>query len=175
MKNPQPDTLEKLSARLAQTLDGRPRQLAWGDPQAMRRSLEAARLTFGGRRGMMTREARLVRSILAVRLQGRAASFVQLKYACLGLAQPVDWEARRLLDEEPLCEILLRQVAALQGDPRRFAACLRGLRKARQMASAEVIPHASPCARNLERLARFFLASSPADDGIPARQPAAEA
>ena len=84
--------LDELEKRLAQALAGRPRQLGWGDLPAMSRSLEAVRQAFGDRRGM-GREQRVARGVMAFRIQGESTDFVYLKYACQGLAQPMDWES----------------------------------------------------------------------------------
>jgi hypothetical protein len=148
--------LKNLQDRLKQALSGRPRQLAWGDLPAMQKSLEAARLALQEKRGM-TREQRIARGVLAFRLQGRDTDFVSLKYACLGVNQPVDWDSRRLLEDEAALKLLLHQVAALP-DPRRFAACSRGLLAVWQQ--REKTPPPPAAARNLEHLRQFLHAGA---------------
>ncbi|WP_415035730.1 hypothetical protein [Azonexus sp.] len=152
--------LEKLQARLQETLAGRPRQLAWGAPQAMSQSLERVRIALRARRGM-DREQRIARGLMAFRMLGAKTAFVPLKYACYGLALPVDWEARRLLAERQSLEILLRRVGDFSEDPRRFAACYRGLLSSCQQARAENFPAASALADNLRHLENFLRTNAP--------------
>jgi hypothetical protein len=147
--------LKALETRLRHALSGRPRQLAWGDAFAMRNALASVRLAFGDRRGM-TREQRIAQSVMAFRLQGQNTDFVRLKYACLGLAQPTDWDARRLLEDEKLLQTLLRQVAALRHDKRRFAACRRNLQISLEQATAKETPPSPAMTRNLEMLRAFL-------------------
>ena len=147
--------LEKLQARLQETLAGRPRQLAWGHPQAMSQSLERVRIALRGRRGM-DREQRIARGVMAFRIQGERTDFVALKYACHGLSQPMDWESRRLLDDREQVERLLRRVLDFAADPRRFAACYRGLLASCQQARAADFPRDGPLAANLRRLEHFL-------------------
>jgi len=118
--------LETLQDDLTKLLAGRPRQLGWGEPQRMSEALERVRQSFGGRRAMV-REQRMARGVMAFRLLGQATDFVNLRYACQGLAQPMDWESRRLLGDRHQVEALLQRVEALRGDMRRFIACYRGL------------------------------------------------
>ncbi|MDR2165082.1 MAG: hypothetical protein LBO79_05540 [Zoogloeaceae bacterium] len=147
--------LETLKARLEEAMSGRPRQHGWGDLPALRRSLEATRLAFGDTLGI-AREARIVQGVMAFRLQGERVDFVRLKYACLGLARPLDWEARRLLEDERLTRLLLQRVAALRDDPRRFGMCCRNLLTALEQATAEETPPSAAVARNLGLLRRFL-------------------
>lgn len=148
------EALKRLSDGLEQAFAGRPRQLAWGDPAAMRRSLEAVRMALGNRRGM-TREARIVQSVLAFRVQRGKVDFVRLKYACYGLADPVDWESRRLLEDDRLLQNLLQQVRALSGDPHRFAACQRGLTHALKTLQ-DITPRPPALERNMAVLEGFL-------------------
>ncbi|MCX8145183.1 MAG: hypothetical protein N3C59_02475 [Azovibrio sp.] len=147
--------LENLQAQLGACLTGRPRQFGWGQPQAMSQSLERVRDAFGGRPAM-DRKRRIARGVMAFRLQGEATDFLHLKYACLGLAQPMDWEARRLLADRELVERLLRRVCDFAADPRRFAACCRGLQAACAQARAPDFPLSADLAANLDRVECFL-------------------
>jgi hypothetical protein len=147
--------LKTLENRLKQAAAGRPRQLAWGDLPAMRKSLEAVRASLGDKRGM-TRAQRIAQSVMAFRLHGKEVDFVRLKYVCLGLTHPADWDARRLLDDETLLPALLQQVCSLRFDPRRFSICWRNLMTAFEEAKTEKTPFSPAATRNLERLAQFL-------------------
>lgn len=147
--------LDELEKRLAQTLAGRPRQLGWGDLPAMSRSLEAVRQAFGDRRGM-GREQRVARGVMAFRIQGESTDFVYLKYACQGLAQPMDWESRRLLADREQVQRLLQRVLDFADDRRRFAACYRGLLASCLHAREAGFPAGSPLAANLLLLEQFL-------------------
>jgi len=70
---------------------------------------------------------RIARGVLAFRLRGKDAPLPDLKYACYGLARPVDWEGRLLIDEAPLYRTLLTTVDGLANRPAAFADCYRGL------------------------------------------------
>jgi hypothetical protein len=146
--------LAALEKRLGETLNSRPRQLAWGDPARMTKSLEAVRACFGGHSGM-ARAQRILQGVMAFRLQGKNAEFLTLKYACMGLMQPMD-DSRLLLEDEPLLETLLRAVEMLRPEPRRFRICLRALAGAWRQATQEGRTKTPACARNLDRLKHFL-------------------
>jgi hypothetical protein len=129
------NALEDLEKRLADVLSGRPRRLAWGDPRAMRASLERVRERFTRRGGVAPAE-RVARGVMALRILGADADFVHLKYACYGIAQHADWNGRRLLEDAALVRKLLACVEARRGNERRFAACRRGLLKSWREAAA---------------------------------------
>ena len=118
--------LDDLAQRLAAAFHDRPGQLAWGATAIMHQSLEAARDLARHRRGV-SREQRIARGIMALRIQGGNPDFVHLKYACYGLAHAADWDSRRLLTDVALVQKLLTQVERLRPDKRRFQACCRGL------------------------------------------------
>ncbi|WP_303785628.1 hypothetical protein [Azovibrio restrictus] len=150
------NALENLQARLQEILAGRPRQLGWGQPQLMSQSLERARDALGGRRAM-GRNQRIARGLMAFRIQGAGTDFVHLKYACQGLALPMDWESRRLLADREQVERLLQRVLDFADDSRRFAACYRGLLASCLHAREAGFPPAGPLAANLQRLEQFLI------------------
>lgn len=63
---------------------------------------------------------------MAFRLARGKASHADLKYACHGVARPVDWEGRILL-AGALLDTLLAAVEGLRGQPRHYCECYRGL------------------------------------------------
>lgn len=158
---PQETPLTRLEAELQQALRGKPRQLHWGDPEAMRRSLAAVQARFGGRQAM-AREQQIVRGVLAFRILGRQLDFVRLKYVCYGVAQAMDWESRRLLDNPEQVQVLLEAVAALKHEQRRFVNCCRGLHASWRQASTADFPLTPPARQGLEKLRRFLVSASPA-------------
>jgi len=107
--------LEQLEALLTQAMAGRPRQLNWGQPQLMSQSLERVRDALGGRRAM-DKGQRIARGLMAFRIQGSNTDFVHLKYACQGLALPMDWESRQLLADEAQVQRLLQRVLDFRHD-----------------------------------------------------------
>lgn len=149
------NALENLQTRLQELLAGRPRQLGWGQPQLMSQSLERVRDSLGGRRAM-DRDQRIARGLMAFRIQGAGTDFVHLKYACQGLALPMDWESRRLLADRDQVERLLQRVLDFADDRRRFAACYRGLLASCLHAREAGFPPASPLAANLLQLEQFL-------------------
>jgi hypothetical protein len=153
----EPDALDRLRQTLAHLLAGRPRQLGWSDPTLLSERIARLRQRFAQRRGM-AEEQRIARGVMAFRLLGRQTGFVHLKYACAGLALPVDWESRRLIEDAQERETLFACVAALRTDPRRFAACYRNLESAWQRAAA-----AAPHIPELAMLRQFLDTHRPTD------------
>ncbi|MDR1889384.1 MAG: hypothetical protein LBQ81_08440 [Zoogloeaceae bacterium] len=152
----QSPALDDLAKRLAAAFEGRPRQLAWGAPAIMRQSLEAVRNLADNRRGA-SREQRIARGIMALRIQG-GAEFVHLKYACYGLARASDWDSRRLLEEVALVQKLLMQVERLYPDKRRFQACCRGLLQSwREIAELPAAILNNPACQQGKSMLRDFL------------------
>lgn len=118
--------IKRLETSLEQTMAGRPRRVNWGSPRAMSDMLEAVWASFGSCRAM-AREQKIGRGLMAFRIQGEAIDFVHLKYACQGIAFPMDWESRRLLADRERLLVLLARVRDFRHDPRRFHACCKGL------------------------------------------------
>jgi hypothetical protein len=147
------EALADLKKRLEAIFSGRPRQLAWGAPECMRESLARVRARFSRRSCAVPRE-RVTRGVLAVRMFGQKADFVHLKYACYGIAQHADLNARRLLEDSALVKKLLSAIETLQGDRRRYEACRRGLLRSWQ--EAEKLPKL-PASREGRTLLKNFL------------------
>jgi hypothetical protein len=99
--------------------------LAQSDPTLLAR-LAATRQRLVPPRGHRS-TARIAQGVMAFRLAGTATGYPALKYACYGVARPMDWEGRLLLGEERQLARLLDAVDALRPHPRQFAACCRGL------------------------------------------------
>ena len=95
------------------------------DPQLLARlaAYRPSALTPRGHRSLQ----RIARGVLAFRLHGEKTTRPDLKYACYGLARPVDWEGRLLIDDAPLYRRLLATVDALERHPSAFRDCFRGL------------------------------------------------
>lgn len=96
---------------------------AQADPALIAR-LAAARQALAPPRGHYA-TARIAQGVMAFRIAGARTAYPELKYACHGLARPMDWEGRLLLAEPDRVEQLLAAVAAQRG--RRRAACCRAL------------------------------------------------
>lgn len=105
---------------------GRPKRLNWGAPENMSRVLEKIRSTFPAF-SMVAKSQRIARSIQALRLVGEKLDFVRLKYVCYGLASGLDWEGRRLIDDEKLIILILKTIEKRCNDQRRWKVCLDGL------------------------------------------------
>jgi len=147
------DALKSLQKGLRRALEGRPRLLGWGEPKVMRVSLALVRGRFTRKSSAVPAE-RVARGILALRVLGTNADFVQLKYACYGIAQHADWNGRRLLEDAALVKKLLNAVEALRPNARCFAACCRGLQQSWQEASS--LPQL-PATREGRALLKSFL------------------
>lgn len=102
--------------------------LAQTEPALLAR-LNAARDALRPPRGRFA-DARIAQGVMAFRIAGRNATYTELKYACYGVARPMDWEGRILLAETSQLALLLAGVQALQARPRHFAACCRALQRA---------------------------------------------
>ena len=106
----------------------RPRQLDWNMPENMNQVLEKIRKTFPAY-SMVAKAQRIARSVQALRLVGEKLDFVRLKYVCYGLASGLDWEGRRLIDDEKLIVLILKTIEKRCNDKRRWKVCLEGLFK----------------------------------------------
>lgn len=119
--------LERLGTQLQKrSAFGRvPKSLAQCAPAVLER-LEAIRQSLTPLRGHRS-QVRIAQGIMFFRMAGRKTPYPDLKYACHGVAQPMDWEGRILLAETQLLAQLLAAVKALEKQPRCFSACYRGL------------------------------------------------
>lgn len=99
--------------------------LAPGSPEALDRLATACR-ALSPPRGHLS-PSRVAKGVMSFRIAQRNTAYPELKYACYGLARPVDWDGRILLAEMPLLTELLSAVAALRSQPRHFSQCYRGL------------------------------------------------
>lgn len=102
--------------------------LAQTDPTVLAR-LNAARQALAPPRGRFA-EARIAQGVMAFRISGRNVAYPALKYACYGVARPMDWEGRILLGEAPQLATLLACVRAQGERPGRLVACCRALQRA---------------------------------------------
>lgn len=116
----------KLYHNLTDLFRSRPKRLNWGSPEYMSRVLEKIRQTFPAF-SMVAKAQRIARSIQALRLVGEKLDFVRLKYVCYGLASGLDWEGRRLIDDEKLIVLILKTIERRCNDHRRWKVCLEGL------------------------------------------------
>lgn len=118
--------LEQLDFALTGIMAGREGGASWGDPTAMARALGAVRRAFGDMEALAA-SPRGARGVLALRVTGGRPGYLDIKYACYGIARNSGWDGRRPLDDERLVRNLLQQVDSLQAVPRRFRQCYRGL------------------------------------------------
>jgi len=93
--------------------------------------LNAARQALAPPRGRFS-DARIARGVMAFRMSGEKTAYPDLKYACYGIARPMDWTGRILLAEARQFDQLLAAVRAQESRPRQLAACCRGLQAAWQ-------------------------------------------
>lgn len=70
---------------------------------------------------------RVAKGVVALRLAGAQTRYPEIKYACHGLARPMDWDGRLLIDEPGMLDSLLASLDLLRHQPRCYAECYRGL------------------------------------------------
>lgn len=119
------DSLELLSNHLNQALGERKittRQ--WGQSQLMTKALAEVQKVFDNPISSLS-ERSIEKVLREYRQSGHLPSFLDLKYACFGIVQPVD--AWRLLNDEQLFATLLHHVDDTKLEPRRFRKCYQGL------------------------------------------------
>ncbi len=87
------------------------------------RRVELALLPSRGQRSA----ERVAQGVVALRLAGAQTAYPEIKYACYGLARPMDWDGRLLIDEPGMLDALLGAIDALRHRPRCYAECYRGL------------------------------------------------
>ena len=93
--------------------------------------LSAARQSLAPPRGRFS-DARIAQGVMALRIAGLKTRYPDLKYACYGVARPMDWKGRILLGELRQLDQLLLAVRAQKASLRHFAACCCGLQSAWQ-------------------------------------------
>ena len=93
--------------------------------------LSAARQSLAPPRGRFS-DARIAQGVMAFRMAGLKTSYPDLKYACYGVARPMDWKGRILLGELRQLNQLLLAVRAQQASLHHFTVCCCGLQSAWQ-------------------------------------------
>ena len=132
--------LDALRSRLGQQFAWRAADDDWAAPQGLARTL-AALPQARDRRTDGAPPPRATQALFSFRLNQGPASFLALKQLCACAAKPAGWDNRRLIDDPRLFAALLRQVAALGPDARRFGKCYRLL-----LGSYFAYPATSPAA-----------------------------
>lgn len=161
--------LALLQRQLEAIFAGRPRLTSWGEPQVMRDSLERVNQAFARRMAQQT-EARIGRALLALRTAtaeaGGVLDFLDLKYACYGLARTLHeglgQPESSILQNRAMLLQLLTGVERLQHERRRYAQCLRGLLAGylESYESSRPLPEAAQ--QHREQLAAFLRQRLPA-------------
>lgn len=120
--------------------------------------LNIVRQAFSPRRGRFS-DGRVAKGVMAFRVAGEKTPYPDLKYACYGVARPMDWEGRILLVESYQLDQLLRAVQALSRWPHRFSACRRALQATADIVAAELreAPAGDYRQAGLARLERFLV------------------
>ncbi len=116
----------------------------------VRRSLAPPRGRFS--------DARIAQGVMAFRIAGLKTSYPDLKYACYGVARPIDWKGRILLGELRELNQLLLAVRAQQGSLHHFAVCCCGLQSAWQcdIEKNENLLNAKDMQPGIEQLRQFL-------------------
>ncbi|MDD2885234.1 MAG: hypothetical protein PHT48_09345 [Dechloromonas sp.] len=121
------ETLDALQRRLQKHFVGdsgqRFRQQLDASIPTRWRAVEQALLPLRGHRSA----ERVAQGVVALRLAGSETAYPEIKYACHGLARPMDWDGRLLIDEPGMLDALLAALDRLRYRPRCYAACYRGL------------------------------------------------
>lgn len=151
--------LEKLERQLRRRLVIEPAHEEQFRPlPAVSARLTAVRQALQPPRGHYS-DSRIAQGIMAFRLAGAATRYPDLKYACYGVARPMDWEGRILLAEERLIDQLLSAVSAHKTHPRHFAACCKGLMAAwlGEIKGNHALFSAAHTRYGIEKLSQFLL------------------
>jgi hypothetical protein len=126
--------LETLSSKVRHAMKRALHDASWGRPQLMSRALEEVSSVFDTPCEPVSRRT-LERAMDAFRRTRNLPSFLDLKYACLGVAQPFGPESWRLMNDPFLFPALLDRVEDQLRSPaareargaRRFLKCYQGL------------------------------------------------
>jgi hypothetical protein len=163
-----PNPLDALRIKVGRSLDLALRDALWGKPQLMSRALREVSSLFdrpcepGSRRSLES-------ALAALRSTRTLRSFLDLKYACLGITHPVGPDAWLLIEDPALFPLLLDQVDSRYGPApgredspapgrgsRRFLKCYQALLSG-YFAYNVYRPDSTPRGRNNWALLRAFL------------------
>jgi hypothetical protein len=133
------NALDTLSTKVRHTFAQTLRDPAWGKPQLMSKVLAEVSALFDMPHKPVSRKP--LGNILAAFRETRSLpTFIDLKYACLGITQSFGLEGWRLIEDPALFRVLLHKVASLRQNPganppqpdgkrmlRRFVKCYQAL------------------------------------------------
>lgn len=120
------NALDLLRLKIRRSFTGTLRNAAWGETRCMSRVLEEVCSAFDTAADTIS-ERSIGKTLSSFRATGTLHTFLDLKYACIGVSQQADSDGWRLLEDDDLFPVLLRAVSGLSGNPRRLRKCFQGL------------------------------------------------
>ena len=120
------NALDLLRLKLHQTFTATLHEASWGQPDLMSTVLREVCSVFDTSYDAASRRS-ITKSLLTFRTASKLPTFLDLKYACIGISQKAGDDGWILLEDLELFPALLREVSALAQSPRRFRKCFQGL------------------------------------------------
>ncbi len=133
------NALDTLHLKIRKALDGSLHGADWGRPQLMSKVLEEVCSVFDTAAGQASRRS-IAGAVQKFRETLRLPAFLDLKYACLGITQPVGRDSWKIIEDPGLFRMLLEAVDEIMvrkdtgrgrtragSASRRFLKCYQGL------------------------------------------------
>jgi hypothetical protein len=120
------NALDLLRLKLHQSFSGMLHDATWGQPHLMSKVLEEVCSAFDTSADSISKRS-IGKTLLSFRTSAKLPTFLDLKYACIGISQPVGDDGWRLLEDKSLFPIVMREVHAQAHNPRRLRKCYQGL------------------------------------------------
>jgi hypothetical protein len=120
------NALEQLNTKIRQSFSASLRDSSWGAPELMSKVLGEVSAVFDSPLDPAPKRS-IGRTLLNFRQSEKFLSFLDLKYTCLGITQPVGEDNWRLIEDAGLFPVLLQRVEREKHRFRRFMKCYQGL------------------------------------------------
>lgn len=120
------NALDSLRLKIKKTFSSALHEAAWGDPRLMSKAFEEVRSVFDTACDPSSRRS-IAGTLEAFRRTHELHTFLDLKYACLGITQKIGEDGWMLIEDDELFLLLLKKVSAPQQTPRRLLKCYQGL------------------------------------------------
>jgi hypothetical protein len=120
------NALDLLRLKLHQSFSATLHDTMLGQPELMSKVLQEVCAAFDTSADTTSKRS-IGNTLLSFRASAKLPTFSDLKYACIGISQPVGDDGWRLLEDKDLFTIVLHDVDAQAHNPRRLRKCYQGL------------------------------------------------
>ncbi|MCK7471360.1 MAG: hypothetical protein MZU95_11745 [Desulfomicrobium escambiense] len=120
------NALDLLRFKLHQSFSSVFHDATWGQPELMSKVLQEVCCAFDTSADTTSKRS-IGQTLLSFRESAKLPTFLDLKYACIGISQQAGDDGWCLLEDKDLFAILLQGVSAQAHNPRRLRKCYQGL------------------------------------------------